>query len=595
MPLQVAPIPFFQFGTGFPYLRHEPKITPSFSTILWSGKFLEFYCQNNGSNLNSGNDTNAAAKYSTTNGNWSTTTLQFIPTDGSTPADTVKPGDFVSIYADGATVGGYIARVESVAGGVNGAIQIKSGITAGTAPSTSATARSLKCGGAWKGPSGSNQWPMSMPIDGLISVEGYHPRMNFKNDQTYSMSVGMTVGGGFNNETIVYQGFRDVPGDGGVAIFDWGGAAVTGISFPNANQTFSCALYADFEFKNTGSSNTLGNGGGIFWRCCFHDSNQQLFSVASSTFFYECEFYRGCLTITSNTGWIFGGGATCIRCYFHDATTAAPFIAFSCVCFECIFDTNPYAALRVFDSNNYAAYINFFNCTFYKCATAFLLDGLATFGKRLFGANNLVVNCGTFVSYGGTTLNQPNPGWSMTFFNTGFYGLQGLVFPVIAGLRGAFQSIGEMHYSSNPLVSPDTGDFRLVNPGAIGSGRGNFMQTGLSKTGTVSYPDIGAVQTGTVTGVILLTLRDGFVNQSYYDSASYSTDITASISSGSLPTGLALSQPTSSSWAISGIPTVAGTYTATVSLGASSVVVGITVYADPTTTSASGISGLGGY
>lgn len=602
MPFAVAPLRSAAFPGGLgALLGVHPHTYPSFSSILWSGKFTEFYCQNNGNNVNSGSDTNASAKYTSTNGNWSTTTIQYIPTDGSTPQGTVNPGDFVSIYLDGATTAVFIARVESVAPGVNGAITLKSGYSAGTPPSTGATGRSIKCGGAWKGPSGANGFPLTIPIDALVGAEGYQPRMNFKNDQIYSLTAAITLGGGATQETINYQGFAVTPGDGGRAIFDWGGLAVNGIFFPNANSTFSCALYVDLELRNTGSVNTLAIGGGIFWRCCFHDSGQQLFQVSSAAFFYECEFYRGNINAISNSGFITNAGATFVRCYFHDpgANPPAPFLAITCFCVDCIFDTNSYCAFRIFDANQNSSYGNFFNCTFYKCGSVISMEGNTTFGRRLFGANNLVVNCGAFIAYAGN-LQTPQTGWQMTFFNTAFFGLQGPVFPVINNLRGAFQSIGEIHLSSNPLVSPDTGDFRPANSGIIGAGRGNFLQTGLGKTGTFSYPDVGAVQAGAGTVANLdasvLTLLDGYVSQAYSSRQDFNQSFAIGLVSGSLPPGLFMTQPAPTAWQVAGTPTTVGSYSAVFAAsnpltGSSAVfTINITVFASANV----GTSGIGG-
>jgi len=50
--------------------------------------------QNGGNNVNAGSTTNNTAAYTSTNGNWSTVTNKFTPTDGSTPASSVNVGEF---------------------------------------------------------------------------------------------------------------------------------------------------------------------------------------------------------------------------------------------------------------------------------------------------------------------------------------------------------------------------------------------------------------------------------------------------------------------------------------------------------------------
>lgn len=120
----------------------------------------EFYIQAGGSFLNSGSTTSNSAAYTSTNGNWSTVTNQFIPTDGSTPASTVNVGDYASIYLDAAAAAVCIVRVTAVAAGVNGAITVSSTIKAGTVPVTGTTGRSINVGGAQKIPTTGDLGPM---------------------------------------------------------------------------------------------------------------------------------------------------------------------------------------------------------------------------------------------------------------------------------------------------------------------------------------------------------------------------------------------------------------------------------------------------
>src|SRR5690348_12581987 len=112
--------------------------------------FTEFYCDPvNGLDINAGSTT-AAATHTATNSNWSTATKIYTPTDGSTPTTYVNVGDWVSIYVDGATTAVFVARVTAVAAGVNGGITVAGTTgaagTMGTAPTTSATGRSLTVG-----------------------------------------------------------------------------------------------------------------------------------------------------------------------------------------------------------------------------------------------------------------------------------------------------------------------------------------------------------------------------------------------------------------------------------------------------------------
>lgn len=115
--------------------------------------FTEFYISTLGSNLNGGSDNGTNAKFTCVNGNWNTASQNFTPKDGQNPAGNVSVGDFASVYPDGSAVGVYIARITAVANIANGNISLSSGNSAGASPTNGATNRTIKVGGAWRGPS----------------------------------------------------------------------------------------------------------------------------------------------------------------------------------------------------------------------------------------------------------------------------------------------------------------------------------------------------------------------------------------------------------------------------------------------------------
>ena len=89
-----------------------------------------------------------------------------------------------------------------------------------------------------------------------------------------------------------------------------------------------------------------------------------------------------------------------------------------------------------------------------------------------------------------------------------------------------------------------------------------------SKSGSVGYPDIGAIPHkdmgfGTICSEDNI-LPYGYVNHTYEIIDTF-TDLTAvlTINSGALPTGLALSNYSPGVWKITGTPSVAGDYTFT--------------------------------
>ena len=222
---------------------------------LTDGTFTEFYTQSGGSNLNAGSTTNNTPSYATTNGSWSTVTNIFTPTDGSNPVlSGIAVGDFCSIYIDGATTGVFVARITAVTNAVNGPITVSTTFRAGTAPSTSATARSLRVGGAWKGPNGSITFPFSLAttpgLSDLRNVSNNLVRLNFKNDQTYLITAGINISSG--NSYLTVQGFSSTPGDGGIAIFD---AQNNGITIFQL-QVNGRIWMADLIARNTSASST---------------------------------------------------------------------------------------------------------------------------------------------------------------------------------------------------------------------------------------------------------------------------------------------------------------------------------------------------
>ncbi len=111
--------------------------------------YVEFYVQaTNGSNLNAGSTT-AASTYTAVNGNWDNTGKIYTPVDGSTPASFIAAGDYASVYLDAAAVCVYVAKIQTVAAGVNGAITMDATIFYGAGPTTLGTGRSIKVGGPW--------------------------------------------------------------------------------------------------------------------------------------------------------------------------------------------------------------------------------------------------------------------------------------------------------------------------------------------------------------------------------------------------------------------------------------------------------------
>lgn len=125
-----------------------------------------------------------------TSGSWVQGTLTFTPAGGANPTtDGIQVGDFVSIYPDAATVSPYVARIVTV-----GSTTFVTSTTAfsGTAPATGALVTSASIGGAWKGPNAAEAFPFGFITSALTDVAADVPRINFKNDAIYSITSGIT-------------------------------------------------------------------------------------------------------------------------------------------------------------------------------------------------------------------------------------------------------------------------------------------------------------------------------------------------------------------------------------------------------------------
>ena len=461
--------------------------------------YTEFYCQSGGSNLNACSTTNNTAAYTSTNGNWSTATNIFTPTDGSTPASSVNVGDFASIYVDGATVGVFIGRVTTVAAGVNGGITISSTSRAGSAPSTSATARSIKVGGACKGPNGSDAFPLNLSsIGNIVNTSSDPVRFNLKNDATYSPTVGVSIGG-----VITVQGYSSSVGDGGRAIIDAATTTITVLTI-NAGGTVITDIIAQ-------SSATTGTGdgfqstaiGAVFTRCVANNMRGNGFNFANSgNIAIECESYANNKSNTSgNAGFLLSSLGVAMYCIAHDntgsntdgfATTAG---VTGPTFLNCIADTN---GRHGFSVNTSATQTSLIQCDSYNNTT----DGFKILNTTT-SALARIQNC-NFIKNGGWGVNTALTTGRLvgTFSNNGFGSGTAANSSGTTNNTDNLTISGSITYGSNllPWVDAPNGDFRINLAAANGTGRGVFIETASGYAGSIGYPDVGAVQSKTGPG-----------------------------------------------------------------------------------------------
>lgn len=284
--------------------------------------YTEFYCRSGGSNMNggglaSGAEPSTSPVYSTTNGNWNGTS-RFTPSDGTTPASSITVGDWAHVCADGSSTPTYIARVTAVAAGVNGAITLSTTAKVGSAPGSSATGMTIRVGGAWAGPNGASGFPFNFANSAMSNSSSNPTRVNFKNDQTYNITAGMTH---TLSGVAYFQGYTSTPGDKGRATFDGGTSGTSYVLLTISSNGGVRNWFSDFIFQNngaTGSAAGISNSGDsrdMFHRITVHDVRGH--GITGANRFYECEAYACNQSNTSNTAG-FDVSGTVYRCYSHD-------------------------------------------------------------------------------------------------------------------------------------------------------------------------------------------------------------------------------------------------------------------------------------
>ena len=551
--------------------------------------YTEFYCQNGGSNVNAGSTNNNTPTYSKAHGNWTNATGIFTVQDGTNPSSSVSVGQWGAIMVDGGTVAAYIGRITAVQNANNGTITLNtSGV--GTKPANQTATATITVGGAWQGPNGASGFPLTLASWGANKdATGNQTRLNLKNDQTYSISSSFAFATGGN--VSVTQGYSGSVGDGGKATIDGGtstGALIS--SFGLSGNFIADIIFTTSITTGTSDLVTTTVSGVTITRCVFKGARGRGAVTTSGNIFVECEFYD---CNKSNSAGLYAlniQSGSMIRCFVHDNggsnTDGININAAPSMIEDCVIDTNGNNGI-VISATTRAGLIQIKNNDFYNnTSDAINIQSGAT--------NNVWIENCNFIKSGGAAINNSSAVSSLVSgfaYNNG-YGA-GTQANGSGDTLGNLSESGKITYASNvaPWIDGPNGDFRLNLGTALCAGRGAFTQIqGYSSPNTVGYPDIGSAQAiATPAGSInasTSTLRDGFVHQTYYVLAEYTSDFTISVTSGALPGGLSLSQPTSSSWLISGTPTTVESASAVLTVvnsagGSGTFTMNIQVYADP--------------
>lgn len=457
--------------------------------MVGRGAYTEFYVQTTGANTNSGHTTDNGPTYTSVNGNWDGTSV-FTPVDGSTPASTVTNGAWASVYNDGVNPTVYIALVTNVAAGANGAITLDRAAFSGTAPTTSATGRTINIGGAWKGPNATVAFPFGFLAATATNGNFYFPRCNLKNSGTYSITATMTHN---KNGPAFFQGYTSSPGDLGKATIDGGDPAT---SFVLLTLSGNNVCLIDLVFANNGHG---GSAAGLavtgteemLMRCVAHNTYRSGFSLSTISTVVECEAYACNTSNTANESGFTatGAGAFYVRCISHDNTggnTHGFYMGGACQLVRCIADSNGKNGFNI----NVSTALMMIGCDAYNNGVSGLEMQSATETHAYIENCNFIKNASFGIA--STTSSQRNG----AVVNCGFgSGTQTNANGNIAATVSLPIS-GTVTYPTDttPWVDPANGDFRINLAAAKSAGRGVFTETAASYAGTVGYPDIGAAQ-----------------------------------------------------------------------------------------------------
>ncbi len=433
--------------------------------------FTEFCCRAGGSNLNAGSRTgsgepSAAADFTYASGSWVASTGVFTVASGNPSTDGVAVGDFVSVYADGSTVTGFVGRVTAVS---STTITVSLTAKAGTAPLDGTSNRTLKVGGAWQGPNGAEGFPFNFIAPTLTNAAGYYPRVNFKNDQTHNITAGMThsIAG-----PITFQGYTASYGDKGRATIDGGNV---GASFVPITSAVANLLYADLIFNRNGATGSSA-GGQItsnevqLLRCVF--SNMRNTGLNGGGEIYECEAFNNL-----GRGFSFSSGAA-VRCVAHHNLIEG----FNCpiTLVNCISYKNGTLGFALATT----IYNYVYGCDAYDNATHGF--HITNAGAQAVGMEN----CNS-VGNGGWGLLTVAAGPRSGFVRNCGFGdnVSGdISYPSVAALL--FEDNVTYPTGTTPWIDPENGDFRQKPSLGSGAGAAGYGQS------LVGRLDIGALQSG---------------------------------------------------------------------------------------------------
>lgn len=463
--------------------------------------YTEFTCRSGGNNLNAGTFSGLGEESVNPllvidSGTWvlASRTWTLPVASGDPRSIGIATGCFVSIYTTltPPTTGAYIGRVSSMTATTVVIVPLHcAGLAANI--STTAASSTMRVGGAWAGPGGINYFPFNLTSGAqLRNVNNNPTRINFKNNQTYTMATGIVA-----NQTgpITYQGYTSVFEDKGRATIQGPTASgnFTMVSMGGAQQYIT-----DFNIYNNGNAGTATFqllGPMVAERILV--SGGRANGIGSTTNPITC---IDCIVIdcnSSNTASVGGfntsvNGCTYIRCVSVRNNRYGWYATRQITLLNCISYRNTEAGCGILAGA--AANYMFKNCDFFLNRTDGIKNLTIANGTHMHIENcRFIDNSGAAVNFSGVVLGQLLNMYNC-YIGSGVFGnLNGFSSPQ----TGYFvpNIVGLQYYplDYSPWADASGGNFTSVSAICRDAGYSNYP-TGLTNmfTGTISYESVGA-------------------------------------------------------------------------------------------------------
>lgn len=466
--------------------------------------FTHFYVQQTGDNLNAGSTTNDTAVFTYASGNWEDGTGVFTVASGNPSSDGVAVGDWASVYTNGNTRTHYVGLVTA-----RDTTTITVSLTAGgvAIPTDGTGNRTLKIGGAWRGPNGTDLFPWGLASVTFTNISGSNDcRVNIKAGATnYFVTSGNTnsLAG-----PIWFWGYTNTPGDGGRAtISGWTNQLpYVFLSLSGIRQSF-----VDMNFDVNGWTNDTFSGGPYMmnltgadpslYRVRFSRSWRSSLRVSGAGgVFVECEAERHNYDGANGfAGFEVTEEGTWIRCWAHHAadnsSDSAGWVVTAdvgepIIFIDCISSHNAGDGWANTEGGTHMIMIN---CAAVSNTSSGLIFTSASATHGI--SHSYIENC-IFSNNGEWGIDIVSTRWAgPVLVNNAFYNnTDGQINRGVPSLR-----IGTITLTGDPFTSANTGNFALNNTAGAGAalralGRSYFLQNTNWSATTTSYLDVGPVQ-----------------------------------------------------------------------------------------------------